>query len=94
MKQSINIRCTQHCLYFESDSKLLKQPHIIVCFSVLSISSAFTISTYFIPGISIHMNQRTISTWDQLIKVKGKGNAVLKCPLLDSGDIQETLLVQ
>jgi hypothetical protein len=29
-----------------------------------------------------------------LIKVKGKGNAVLKCPLLDSGDIQETLLVQ
>jgi hypothetical protein len=47
-----------------------------------------------VPGISIHMNQRTISTWDQLIKVKGKGNAVLKCPLLDSGDIQETLLVQ
>ena len=48
MKQSINIRCTQHCLYFESHSKLLKQPHIIVCFSVVSISSAFTISTYFI----------------------------------------------
>lgn len=47
-----------------------------------------------VTGISIHMNQRTISTWDQLIKVKGKGNAVLKCPLLDSGDIQETLLVQ
>ena len=40
-----------------------------------------------VPGISIHMNQRTISTWDQLIKVKGKGNAVLNCPLLDSGDI-------
>jgi hypothetical protein len=38
----------QHCLYFESHSKLLKQPHIIVCFSVLSISSAFTISRYFI----------------------------------------------
>ena len=48
MKQSINIRCTQHVLYFESHKKSLKQLHIIVCFSVLSISSAFTISTYFI----------------------------------------------
>jgi hypothetical protein len=28
---------------FESHNKLLKQPHIIVCFSVLSISFAFTI---------------------------------------------------
>ena len=35
-------------LYFESHKKSLKQLHIIVCFSVLSISSAFTISTYFI----------------------------------------------
>ena len=48
MKQSINIRCTQHFLYFESHKKSLKQLHIIVCFSVLSISYAFTISTYFI----------------------------------------------
>ena len=48
MKQSINIRCTQHFLYFESHKKSLKQLHMIVCFSVLSISSAFTISTYFI----------------------------------------------
>jgi hypothetical protein len=48
MKQSINIRCTQHFLYFESHKKSLKLLHIIVCFSVLSISSAFTISTYFI----------------------------------------------
>ena len=45
MMQSINIRCMQHFLYFESHTKSL---HIIVCFSVLSISSAFTISTYFI----------------------------------------------
>jgi hypothetical protein len=43
-----NIRCTQHFLYFESHSKSLKHLHIIVCFSVLSISSAFTISTFFI----------------------------------------------
>ena len=48
MKQSTNIRCTQHCLYFESHNKPLKRLHIIVCFSVLSNSSAFTISTYFI----------------------------------------------
>jgi hypothetical protein len=48
MKQSIHIRCTQHFLYFESHKKSLKQLHIIVCFSVLSISSVFTISTYFI----------------------------------------------
>ena len=48
MKQSINIRCMQHFLYFESHTKSLKLLHIIVCFSVLSISSAFTISTYFI----------------------------------------------
>jgi hypothetical protein len=48
LKQSINIRCTQHFLYFESHKKSLKQLHIIICFSVLSISSAFTISTYFI----------------------------------------------
>ena len=48
MKQSTNIRCTPHCLYFESHNKSLKQLHIIVCFSVLSISSAFTISTFFI----------------------------------------------
>ena len=33
-------------LYFESHKKSLKQLHIIVCFSVLSISSAFTIATY------------------------------------------------
>jgi hypothetical protein len=45
MKQSINIRCMQHFLYFESHKKSLKLLHIIVCFSVLSISSAFTIST-------------------------------------------------
>ena len=43
MKQSINIRCMQHFLYFESHTKSLKLLHIIVC-----ISSAFTISTYFI----------------------------------------------
>ena len=43
MKRAINNRCTQHCLYFESHKKSLKQLHIIVCFSVLSISSAFTI---------------------------------------------------
>lgn len=36
-----------------------------------------------VPGISTHMNQRTISILDQLIKVKCKGNAVLKSPLLD-----------
>ena len=49
MKQSINIRCTQHFLYFESHNNSLKQLHIIgFFFSVLSISSAFTISTYFI----------------------------------------------
>jgi hypothetical protein len=35
-------------LYFESRTKSLKQLHIIVCFSVLSVSSSFTISTYFI----------------------------------------------
>ena len=29
-------------------TKSFKQLHIIVCFNVLSISSAFTISTYFI----------------------------------------------
>ena len=33
----------QHFLYFESHTKSLKLLHIIVC-----ISSAFTISTYFI----------------------------------------------
>jgi len=43
MKQAIHIKCTQHYLYFESHKKSLKQLHIIVCFSVLSISSAFTI---------------------------------------------------
>jgi hypothetical protein len=43
MKQLINIRCMQHFLYFESHTKSLKLLHIIVC-----ISSAFTISTYFI----------------------------------------------
>ena len=49
MKQSINIRCTQHFFYISrAIKKSLKQLHIIVCFSVLSISSAFTISTYFI----------------------------------------------
>jgi hypothetical protein len=48
MKRAIHIRCTQHFLYFESHTKSLKQLHVIVCFSVLSISSAFTISTYFI----------------------------------------------
>jgi len=48
MKPAIHIRCTQHLLYFESHTKSLKQLHVIVCFSVLSISSAFTISTYFI----------------------------------------------
>ena len=48
MKRAIHIRCTQQFLYFESHAKSLKQLHIIVCFSVLSISSAFTISTYFI----------------------------------------------
>jgi hypothetical protein len=48
MKQSINIRCMQHFLYFESHKKSLKLLHIIVCFNVLSISSTFTISTYFI----------------------------------------------
>ena len=48
MKQSINSICTQHCLYFESHITSLKQLHVIVCFSVLSISSEFTISTYFI----------------------------------------------
>jgi len=48
MKRAIHIRCTQQFLYFESHKKSWKQLHIIVCFSVLSISSAFTISTYFI----------------------------------------------
>jgi len=43
MKQAIHIKCTQHYLYFESHKKSLKQLHIIVCFSVLSVSSAFTI---------------------------------------------------
>ena len=44
----IHIRCTQQFLYFESHKKSLKQLYIIVCFSVPSISPAFTISTYFI----------------------------------------------
>jgi hypothetical protein len=35
-------------LYFECHTKSLKQLHIIVCFCVLSVSSSFTISTYFI----------------------------------------------
>ena len=48
MKQSINSRCTQHFYISIAIKKSLKQLHIIVCFSVLSISSAFTISTYFI----------------------------------------------
>ena len=48
MKRAIHIRCTQQFLYFESHTKSLKQLHITVCFSVLSLSSAFTISTYFI----------------------------------------------
>ena len=48
MKRAIHIRCTQQFLYFESHKKSIKQLHIIVCFNVLSISSAFTISTYFI----------------------------------------------
>ena len=48
MKRAIHIRCTQQFLYFESHIKSLKQLHIMVCFSVLTISSAFTISTYFI----------------------------------------------
>ena len=48
MRRAIDIRCTQQFLYFESHKKSLKQLYIIVCFSVLSISSAFTISTYFI----------------------------------------------
>ena len=43
MKRAIHIRCTQHFLYLESHKKSLKQLHIIVCFSVLSIRSAFTI---------------------------------------------------
>jgi hypothetical protein len=48
LQNSENVRCKQYFLYFESHKKSLKQLHIIVCFSVLSISSAFTISTYFI----------------------------------------------
>ena len=48
MKRAIHIRCMQQFLYFESHIKSLKQLHIIVCFGRLSISSAFTISTYFI----------------------------------------------
>jgi hypothetical protein len=48
MKWAIHITCTQQFLYFESHKKSIKQLHIIVCFNVLSISSAFTISTYFI----------------------------------------------
>jgi hypothetical protein len=43
MKRAIHIRCTQHFLYLESHKKSLKQLHIIVCFTVLSIRSAFTI---------------------------------------------------
>ena len=48
MKRAIHIRCTQHFFIFRESYKSLKQLHIIVCFSVFSISSAFTISTYFI----------------------------------------------
>jgi hypothetical protein len=52
MKRAIHIRCMQQYLYFESHIKSLKQLHIIVCFSVLSISSAFIISTYFINTVT------------------------------------------
>ena len=38
----------QTILYFESHIQSLKQLCSIVCFNVLSITSAFTISTYFI----------------------------------------------
>jgi len=48
MKRAIHIRCTQQFLYFESHKKSLKQLHIIVWFSMLPISSAFTKSTYSI----------------------------------------------
>ena len=42
MKRAIHIRCRQHFLYFETHIKSLKQLRIIICFGVLSISSAFT----------------------------------------------------
>jgi len=49
LKRAINIRCTQHFIYFESRIKSLVQLRVIFFFfNVLYITSAFTISTYFI----------------------------------------------
>jgi hypothetical protein len=41
MKQSINVGCMQHFLYFESHKKSLKQLHIIVCFSEHLLIASF-----------------------------------------------------
>jgi hypothetical protein len=48
MQCILDARNNFYISYFESHKKSLKQLHIIVRFSVLSISSAFTISTYLI----------------------------------------------
>jgi hypothetical protein len=48
MKRAIHIICSTIFYISRAIKKSSKQRHIIVCFSVLSISFAFTIWTYFI----------------------------------------------
>ena len=60
-------------LYFESHTKSLKLLHIIVCFSVLSIGSAFTISTwYFINEMKFQENNDIGCMYKQWFKNKVK----------------------